>query len=270
VIFPILFLILPLQAFAFHVPDHVAITARAVNELSACGLLSPQWTTDVTSAVESADESEDYNLFRKWSYYSHYYNPYHALDQFRADSSASVTEAAATIKASPLDAYAVNQGIGRLIHHVQDASTPAHAVPVAHAFSDGFEVFDIAAYFAEPLSPTACPLIQASTDPMETLRTNAIATLDSLKAPLTLIANHDGAEIQNTWDTLYWVPGTGNSFGEYGIVGNAFGTSAVVFNDDTGAHVSQNKYFAFKRARAEAAVRATEAVILWANKLRNF
>jgi hypothetical protein len=266
VIIKILFL--SLQAFAFHVPDHVAITARAVNELSACGLLSPQWTTNVTAAVESADESEDYNLFRKWSYYSHYYNPYHPLDQYRADSSASVSEAAATITSAPLNAYAVNQAIGRLIHHVQDASTPAHAVPVAHSFSDGFELFDIAAYFAEPLSLSACSSIQATADPMAMLRANAIATLDSLKEPLTLIVG--GLQMQNTWESLYWVPGEGNSFGEYGDVGNAFGTSAVSFNNGPGATVSQDQYFVFKRARAEAAVHATEAVILWANKLRGY
>lgn len=260
-------LLFALPAFAFHVPDHLAITTRAVQELAACGRLPQRWTNDWTQQVNDADQNEDYNLFRKWSYYSHYYNPNHPLNMYRYDSSATVNESVEAAVAHPGDDILIRQMIGRIAHHVQDASTPAHAVPVAHATSDGFELFDIAAYYAEPVSPAACPAI-AVAEPIALLHDNALATLNSLRDPFTLKVGEN--EIQNTWDTAFYAAGQGNDFGDYGSLGNAFGENSVSFPDGTAATIAPEQYFQFKRARAEAAVRATEAVILWAARVAGY
>jgi hypothetical protein len=260
-------LLFALPAFAFHVPDHLEITSRAVHELAACGRLPQGWTDQWTQDVKDADESEDYDLIRKWSTYSHYYNPYHPLNQYRDDSSVTINESVDEIKANSTDSLLIRQRIGRIAHHLQDANTPAHAVPVSHAFSDGFEVFDIAAYFAEPLSPAACPTI-AMAEPAALLHDNAVATLDSLHTPFVYKAGQ--RKLQGTWDSAFYVAGQGNEFGDYGPVGNAFGDSSVTFADGTVGKIASDQYFQFKRTRAEAAVHATEAVILWAAHLRGY
>jgi hypothetical protein len=252
------------SAFAFHVPEHVKITDRAVSQLAKCGMLPKQWGSDWTQAVDKADENEDYDLFNKWLKYSHYYNPNHPINQPRADSALSVNESVAAIEASPRDVLQVNNMIGRIIHHVQDSSVPAHAVPVSHGFGDGFETYNQDSYYAQPFSPAECAKITAA-KPMEVLHDNALATLASLKDTVQL--TYDGRNAHDTWEHAYWNLGQGNDFGSYGGLGNSFGKTD--FN--AGSHairVSNAQYTAFKRARLDAAVLATEQVILWAIKAR--
>ena len=86
------------EARAFHIPEHAKITIRALDGLKNCGLLSNSWDQGWTAAVVRADQNEDYDLFRKWSKYSHYYNPLHPIRQMRADSSLSVIESVREIQ----------------------------------------------------------------------------------------------------------------------------------------------------------------------------
>jgi hypothetical protein len=253
------------SAFAFHVPEHVKITSRAVDQLRKCGLLPEAWGPDWTQAVVRADEDEDYNFLRKWSHYSHYYNPLHPIEQSRADSSASVGESAQEIAAQPGDPLAVNQLIGRIIHHVQDASVPAHVVPVAHASSDGFELFAIDSFYSEPLSPADCPALEAA-EPLRLLHDNAMATLEALNEPFAFQV--DRVPQTDLWLGAFWEAGQGNAFGRYGTLGNSFGKLELPMADGRTASFVAEEYARFKRARVSAAVKATAAAILWANRVR--
>ena len=167
-------------AHAFHIPEHSRITVRAVKDLEICGLLPTSWNQVWTEAIVRADENEDYNLFRKWSKYSHYFNPNHTVRQLRADSSLSVMESVQEIQKNSADSLLVSELIGRIIHHVQDSSVPSHVVPVAHASADGFEVFEIDQVYREPISASDCISLSAQ-EPMEVLRSNALSTLSALQ-----------------------------------------------------------------------------------------
>lgn len=257
-------------AFAFHVPEHVQITMRAVYELQKCGRLPPQWTNDWLETVVRANESEDHNLIRKWSKYSHYYNPYHQADQGRADSSLSVTESVAEINADPADVEGVNKLLGRIIHHVQDSSVPGHAIPVVHAENDGFETYKLdESLYDKPLSLSDCPAVEAveAVEPMQALHDNAVATIESLDASVLVV--REGFERTLAWRGSFWSLGEGKAFGEYGSMGNHFGKEKFAIEDGRTVEIDKEEYEHFKAARVRAAIRATESVILWVNKARS-
>ncbi|MGZ3649860.1 MAG: hypothetical protein ACXWSC_01650 [Bdellovibrionota bacterium] len=267
IFFAVFSLFFPVPAHAFHVDEHVAITRRAILGLEKCGLLPHAWNNSWTDLIGKANEDEDLDVFRKWSKYSHYYNPNHPIDQPRADSSLSVRESVAAILQNPRDDVASNQLIGRIVHHVQDASVPAHAIPVMHAASDGFELLDISSYYAEPFSPEDCTGLAAA-NPMDLLHSNALATLSALQIPVVYKSN--GVFRKAPWQGSFWALGAGNAFGSYGTLGDHFGQTAFAADSDHTVTLDPAQFRAFKRARVQAAVRATQGVILWANKTRGF
>mgnify|MGYP003337805414 CR=1 FL=1 len=252
-------------AHAFHIPEHSRITVRAVKDLEICGLLPTSWNQVWTEAIVRADENEDYNLFRKWSKYSHYFNPNHTVRQLRADSSLSVMESVQEIQKNSADSLLVSELIGRIIHHVQDSSVPSHVVPVVHASADGFEVFEIDQVYREPISASECISLSAQ-EPMEVLRSNALSTLSALQEQVFF--QRESFKRQGTWLGTFWLAGDSDNFGSYGPMGNNFGKPVFELEDGRTIRMSVEFYEKFKRDRIKAAVQATRSVILWANRIR--
>ncbi len=133
-----------ISAPAFQIGDHKTITHQAFTEMEKCfpqagARLNVEW-------LVSGDVDEDLDLFTKWLFFSHYYNPHKHLDMRRADSSARIADLTPEVRrassSTPVDAGDVAR-LGHIIHHFQDMAVPPHVVPVSHALWDGFESFRV-------------------------------------------------------------------------------------------------------------------------------
>jgi hypothetical protein len=266
-----LFAILGPRAEAFWLRDHEYITKKAIQNLTQCGLLPSNWAPELEQEIIQANDNEDLNLIRKWTHYSHYYNPNKNIDMVREDSSATVGEALESINTNlargtlDSDVPQMYSDLGRIIHHLQDASVPAHVVPVSHFLSDGFESLPI----QDPGTVDAglCQqLAQMSVqDPLLTLRETAIRTLDSLSQ--SFYYSQAGQLQQSTWGQVFWVTDPGPEFGVYGIFGNNFGRSQFKTAKGIPVNVQPEVFDAFKWNLVESAVLATERAFLWLKQM---
>lgn len=260
----------PLAAQAFWVGEHTKITAQAILGLQRCSLLPKDWDEGLNAIINDADIAEDTNLLRKWSRYSHYYNPTKKLNMRRDDSSVTVEESQQTLdelaKGGSAEGSAIHQGwelVGRIVHHVQDVTVPAHVVPVAHFWNDGFEAYAVG---KDPLDGS--PLCPAAPDlaPLGLFQANALGTLGALEESFPYLEN--GTAKTLSWTEAFWVQGPGMDFGSYGRFGNQFGVPS--FSDSAGnlIQIAPAVFDAFKRKQLSRAVLGTQQAILWWLKRR--
>jgi hypothetical protein len=220
------------SAHAYQLGDHAMITRRAVEELNVC--LSNIVGKDLEARVQASNRNEDLNLFKKWSTYSHFYHPKKVLsDMRRLDSSLRVAEVEHAVEkllsqATPAVAGAFSE-LGHAIHHIQDAASPPHVVPVMHGLADKFEGQDKAVDDLPDfdMSAVRCAEFQARAGQdslLKILEETAAGTLDTLSQPFQ--ATRDGKPETLYW-TAFWREGAGNAFGEYGYLGNTFGQTTI-------------------------------------------
>jgi hypothetical protein len=162
----------------------------------------------------------------------------------------------------------VNLMVGRIVHHIQDSSVPAHAIPVMHAITDGFEKFDVSNMYGEAYSIEDCPNIAAA-EPMNILHDNAAATLSAIQGQVAYRINGGDAQ-SSRWLETFWELGKGEEFGKYGPFGDRFGVAGITLRDGRKVAVDPAQYVALKRAGVNRAIRSTQQVILWINKVRGF
>lgn len=264
-VFAVLLTSLPLQASAFHIPEHVLITQRAIEGLQKCNLLPKGWDMGWSLVIASANKAEDTNLIRKWSKYSHFYNPNKRIRMPREDALISVTESMESIEEHDEedDEKSVYKLVGRMVHHIQDAAVPAHVVPVNHFAFDGFEKANITRLYLIPVSISECTRL-AARDPAEVLRQTALTTLANIDQSLTYKLG--GKERTTRWSQAFWKADAGDGFGKYGALKNSFGKEKIKLHDGRVLTVNPVQYGKFKRAQVELAIAATQSAILWANQ----
>ena len=183
---------------------------------------------------------------------------------WRADSAARVADLTPqlTQNASTYSSDEVGD-LGHLIHHFQDATVPAHVVPVAHSFWDGFETFDFKGDISSGLT---CDQIAAFSDTdLETiLHDTAVQTLQFVRASVVNItATTDGIDNQIAASlSAFWIESADNNFGQYGYLGNNFGKAKFTVNE---INYSVPADFAptFKQHQMRAAVVATLRGLMW-------
>lgn len=257
------------SAQAFHIPEHLLITQRAITGLQKCNLLPQSWDMGWVQAIHEGNKREDTDLLRKWSKYSHFYSPKKRLRSMgRADSMLSVRESEHALNGHDHDEEENAERsafllVGRIVHHIQDAAVPSHVVPVNHFADDGFEKTELRGYYRSPFSIADCARI-AGAEPSQILRATALTTLARIEEPVGF-RTHKRIK-RETWSKAFWKPSEGEGFGEYGFLGNSFGKGLIEFEDGRTAHVAPSQYQDFKRAQVELAVAATQAAILWANQ----
>jgi len=251
-------------AHAFHIPEHMLITKRAIQGLQKCNLLPNGWDMGWAETIAQANKAEDTNLIRKWSKYSHFYNPNKKIRMPRADAMLSVSESRDSVDEheteSDTDLFKL---VGRMVHHIQDAAVPAHVVPVNHFVEDGFEKVNINAFYATPISLSECLRLRAA-EPTEVLRQTALTTLANIEQPVKYKLGK--REKSSTWGKAFWVADRGDGFGKYGSLGDSFGKGEIELEDGRVLTVNRVQYGKFKRAQVDLAIQATQAVILWANQ----
>lgn len=218
-------------ARAFWVGEHEALTRAAFQEAQEC--LPALKSESFQQEIISANLDEDRNIVRKWSRDSHYYSPVRELSMWRRTSMDRILDIQGDTRSN------ITWVIGVLLHHIQDAAVPAHVVPINHWIDDGFEAFEAGV----PEPDTACSPHGAFVEmrrPSEVLQR---------MAELTLYAAVD----THPWNR-FWREGSGKSFGSYGELGDVFGRSNVL---------SQEDYRRFKLAQARLALDASKWVLRW-------
>ncbi len=267
--FVILGLVFCANAFALSLSEHEQITRQAVNEFNFCfgDVVSPE----ILTLLVAEDCDEDTNLLRKWTTYSHFYNPEKRLrDMVRYESSVRVMDLEREInelisqKTSATYAEALAE-LGHVLHQVQDATSPGHVVPVMHSFSDGFEKFALTPDETPPerFSLSACLKIaraSATDSPLRILYETAQTTLNRSRAPIT-VRKADGSPAKFTWEA-FWKASSAEEFGDYGVFGNSFG-APYVFQGCERFRVVRQTYAAFKRDQARLAVDASLRALAW-------
>ncbi len=253
-------------AFAYHTDEHELITREAVQEINVCfpGLISEP----LTALLVHSNLMEDFNIFNKEIWYSHYYNPLKNLKMRRYDSAYRINGLASDIaglRSRAFDNPKLIRRLGHLIHHLQDATVPPHVVPVQHSTVDGFENFQI----REPLnSGLDCRNIAdaRSTDYEMLLRDTAVSTLNAVDAihwDVAVETKLISFPLFSLDSTAFWVPDARDGFGSYGYLGNAFGSSHFV-KDGATYYVPSFFYRAFKQRQMSLAVITTARALIGA------
>lgn len=209
------------SAQAFVHRDHQYITEAAFNSLKQCGLLSGAMDDETRALLVKYNLAQDNygsisNVISKWFKYSHFYSPIRPLTKvgfngIRANSDSALADytqavynnvaagsAHREISLDTLD-YA-----GRIIHHVQDTSSPLHAIGINHGMSDGFEqkfFVDTATIDALQVNCRALEKLKPMS-PLEVLRASAMTTLKRVDLPFRY--TRDGEETKATWSEKFF------------------------------------------------------------------
>lgn len=256
------------SAWAFSLGDHTRLTLQALEEFRGCFPDAVPFL-DQAELVQS-NLGEDLNPIKKGLFYSHYFHPHKRIDMRREDSMASVTLAARRIRmlkglpdaVRPLVGDIAEEA-GHMIHHLQDAASPPHVVPVDHGLSDGFESFDVdppdyvRSLAGSPYYDLTCEELakRAAVFGFEdVLSRTAEATLKTLRTRLELQVN--GAVHVTTWEDAYWKQSEGPSFGRYGFLGNSFGQPLIQLRSRR-VEVSRDALVDFKYRQQRLAIEAT-------------
>lgn len=120
------------------------------------------------------------------------------------------------------DRYQRLQNLGRIIHYVQDMTSPAHVVPVytgrwwRFTLTDKFDRFRVDAQRLEDALRDNCEPVNLSAASFhEVLRRVADDTIAAVRAPI-----HG---FPSTWEAYWQFADDPDDFGEYGAAGNSFG-----------------------------------------------
>ncbi len=222
------------NSWGFGLSDHSRMTQQAVMEYNLCARF-PIDESAVSHLVHQ-NLDEDINLFLKWGKYSHYFHPEKALrDLHRLDASFRIID---------LLGESTREELGHALHLLQDMASPPHVVPVRHGLFDGFEAFDLTAAEMPPLKADDCRNQQAwrSTfrgDLLTLLDETALETLQRSKSP---------------WAKQFWVESNSPAFGNYGYLGNSFGTAAY----------PRAVFTQFKARQIRLGIETTKKALIWA------
>ena len=116
--------------------------------------------------------------------------------------------------------------LGRIVNHVQDATTPAHVVPIfttrfwRFSFSDRFNAYPVDEESVVRALGADCTAVRGADGTFEQLLVDtADSTLASIEGPIP------GASA--TWESFWEVDNDADNFGSYGEAGNNFGRKAA-------------------------------------------
>ena len=115
--------------------------------------------------------------------------------------------------------------LGRIVNHLQDATTPEHVVPIfatrfwRFSFSDRFNGYPVDEDAVQSALDNDCTAVRGSDGTFERLLVDtADRTLASIKAPI--------GDLPSTWEVFWELDKDADDFGTYGDAGNNFGRAA--------------------------------------------
>ena len=260
---------LPVAAYEGHVHQQLTfIAARHYNrcvEETPLARLTPLQVRYVAQAnANQADKPWWQRLFR-WNYYDRSrQSPGRVLGLLETRMHATFRQTLERLReARDLGRRFTN--LGRVVNHVQDATTPAHVVPVFTTRWWRFSVADRFASFAvdekalQSALGEACASVRGADGTFEELLVStAERTLESISEPIR--------GMPSSWSAFWELDGDNDDFGSYGVAGNNFGreTTFKCGEDDARECVllAQDPLYAeYAAARHLDAVRATMSAL---------
>lgn len=243
-----LLLALLTHADAFSPAVHRALALRAL-ELESVSVPpgAAPVQPDQAAAFARGAADEDWNIFRKWLVWHHYYTPsFRVRSLWRRPSDERVAMLNGAIDGA-LDRHDAHRAwflAGLLAHHVQDMASPPHVVPVAHGLFDAFESAATAARIPSLMGADVPDL-----DPPDAHRALAVSTLAALDRPIEC----DAGPVAST---TFWAPLAGH-----------FGRVVAPFGRGVGAEGCADGAGAFLLARLDEALAYTRAVVRYVARL---
>ena len=260
---------LPVAAYEGHVHEQLTfIAARHYNrcvEETPLARLTPLQVRYVAQAnANQADKPWWQRLFR-WNYYDRSrQSPGRVLGLLETRMHATFRQTLERLReARDLGRRFTN--LGRVVNHVQDATTPAHVVPVFTTRWWRFSVADRFASFAvdekalQSALGEACASVRGADGTFEELLVStAERTLESISEPIR--------GMPSSWSAFWELDSDNDDFGSYGVAGNNFGreTTFKCGDDDERECVllAQDPLYAeYAAARHLEAVRATMSAL---------
>ena len=260
---------LPVAAYEGHVHEQLTfIAARHYNrcvEETPLARLTPLQVRYVAQAnANQADKPWWQRLFR-WNYYDRSrQSPGRVLGLLETRMHATFRQTLERLReARDLGRRFTN--LGRVVNHVQDATTPAHVVPIFTTRWWRFSVADRFASFAvdekalQSALGEACASVRGADGTFEELLVStAERTLESISEPIR--------GMPSNWSAFWELDSDNDDFGSYGVAGNNFGreTTFKCGDDDERECVllAQDPLYAeYAAARHLEAVRATMSAL---------
>ena len=260
---------LPVAAYEGHV--HQLLTFIAARHYNRCveetplARLTPLQVRYVAQAnANQADKPWWQRLFR-WNYYDRSrQSPGRVLGLLETRMHATFRQTLERLReARDLGRRFTN--LGRVVNHVQDATTPTHVVPIFTTRWWRFSVADRFASFAvdekalQSALGEACASVRGADGTFEELLVStAERTLESISEPIR--------GMPSSWSAFWELDSDNDDFGSYGVAGNNFGreTTFKCGEDDARECVllAQDPLYAeYAAARHLDAVRATMSAL---------
>ncbi|GAA4379675.1 hypothetical protein GCM10023186_17310 [Hymenobacter koreensis] len=269
------------NVLAYNEPNHCLITQRAIDLLNhRFGL---DYITEAeTNAILKGNSSEDAFghkwLIRLWN--QHFFNPLKPRQLWERNKSIDVRfERIADRCVARATASDFFFRVGEVVHHIQDATNPAHVVPVYHGgpLKDKFDEQLITNYLPETVALDTVTTYPAPFT-LSILKPVAVRTLDNVKQPFVIQVAHHNAVSAKTIDWSYfWQENATAWFGAYGLLGaptsdkprkkidNYWNTE--IRHGDTSYSIDKRDYERFSSQQLEVAVRHTANFIRYAKTL---
>ena len=260
-VYTLLFL-LSFQAFPFKKPQHISITKKSIEMLNR---KFPNKSINLKYAkyILKGVRNEDLFRFDRLSR-QHFYNP---LKKEMFPTSPSVEKrfdqlGRRFIKASGKRKYKL---LGKIIHHLQDATCPPHVVPVYHGpcKPDKFDELNVTDYFPGELDAIISQTCsRCYIDSLH--KVIAIKTLDAVKQKFGAKITHkaDTSTITIDW-SYFWKNDPSQFQGHYGILGKPnhekidnYGVTKIEVQDTTYS-IPQSIYDEFSKQQVSLAVNKT-------------
>lgn len=254
--------------------DHKAITSKAIeiicaNSPSSLATKIADHHRAISNASQDEDTSPIFTRLTNWHFYkaNKYLQPRH-YSAGRLHTPIPINPTSEIIyshwvkqlgiakKAAHNDEFC--DALGRILHHVQDMSTPSHVVPVYHDLSvkDSYEDWlherrnALLAGIIFSSSEIESLINSATTDYYKIYGDAATSTLELLACEFSLICN--GVNIKNKW-SLFWESFSPQSatvdtndekygFGSFGPLGDFFGNVGPVNRQGMTYQIEQRVY----------------------------
>ena len=258
------------SAFAYNGATHQQLTFIAARHYNHCAdqaqraRLTPLQVRYAALANAGQAEAAWWRRLFRWNYYdSDEHSAGRMLGLFETRMHGRFRDAERQL-AQAQDLGRRFTSFGRIVGHIQDATSPSTVAPVfamrwwRFSFADRFAAFPVDAEALQRDLGGDCTALRGADGTLETLlQATAQRTLASLETRI--------GGLPSTW-RAFWTPGENGRFGRYGDAGNNFGRSAsfrctedserqcVLLDDDP-------LYARYAHARHLDAVRATIAAI---------
>jgi hypothetical protein len=247
----------------------------AAKEYSSCS--GNSFTEAQVDSIVSSNKLEDINVINKWlAKYSHYYNPEKPdikicnLGYCRYNSTIRVLDLENDLFAAvegmepvksvgdiPIDLIKI---LGGITHHLQDACSPPHVVPIEHGLTDGYEN-----YLSTTASTSngACGSKYSIKQPLFPLMNDtAEATLHMVNYNEFHYKSGDEVKI-GAWSLFWKESAEPTTFGSYGTFGNEFGSETFTDVDSNSISVPLTSQQALKATLLRQAVDVTIEIFSW-------